>query len=206
MHPQRKTSLPGRDLHAPPDVLRVFALAGPAVRPQRRHHHIAFLDKDSRQNRLTIVCERIPDYGQHWDEHRRDYVGEYDANGSEQRQYDPRVALDHFDFFAFAVRANILFGVTDRIVVDLERSDAGGPQSRGGNRQYRASRSEVGDNIALPHHALHQAHHAARRRVLTGAERHRRIDDDHSLSLVVRSQPWRSDNELSYLVRGHRRP
>ena len=92
----------------------------------------------------------------------------------DERQQDRGVALDHRHAIGDAVARDVLLGVPDRVVIELDRDDVRGAELRRGDREHRAAGAEIGDAIARAQDALQEAHDAARRRVLAGAERHSR--------------------------------
>ena len=80
-----------------------------------------------------------------------------------------------------------------------------GAELHRGDRKNGAPCPEVRYAIAAAQRAGQQADHAARRLMITGPERHSRIDDDRSLSVLLVRQPRWRNRERADTMRAERR-
>jgi len=88
------------------------------------------------------------------------------------------------------------FSGVDRVLIDVDAGDTARAAERRSHRQHARSGSEIEHEAIADVDVRQQPQAHARRRVMPGAEAHRRLDDDHGRADAVGRQiPRRRDDE-----------
>ena len=174
----KNAGLSPADQRSPPFSVPRLARDGPAVRAKDFDHVAALHFQHPAQHAFPLWRERLADHREQLHEHHRRDVREdrsRPARRAAAARASPSITVTRS---ATPLRDDVLLGVPDRVgsisIAATRRSPRASPRRSRAPRCPRRDRRR-GRPVAR---RLQQPNDAARRRVLAGAERHPRIDDD----------------------------